>query len=541
MWILGISRHHNGAACLLHDGKIIFYLEEERLSRIKHDGFCVKTLEKIKEFTNKLDYVALSGYDPLDRNFEWMNFSAYGLLLIKQGLINSEDQIIDLTNEHHLCHAACGFYNSGFDSAVTVIIDGAGSAYELENGYGRETSTIISAAYPDTFKVEHKNVVSKNSSTRSNQYNVMHTLDIGKAYQTIAVLQGFDIYDCGKTMGLASYGQYDPNIPSMFIDGICNMDFFNHDRTVNVEKYPYVDQDDFQVQANMAWAIQESTQQIALDLIKSAVANTGNKNVVFTGGYALNCTANYFIRKNLDKDIDLYIEPISHDGGTAIGAAKLIYHNKSKNSSKHPLKTLFLGPLHNNVTINLKNNEKIINVNYKELVKILREPNIIAVYWGGSEAGPRALGHRSIVFDPTVVDGKDRVNFVKRREHFRPFAASVLVEKVHEWFDLAGMKDSPFMMYAVDALPGVAEKVPSVIHVDNTCRIQTVDHPTDGHFYELIKEFYQQTKIPMLFNTSFNLAGEPLVETIDDALKTVRTAGIKYLWLPNAAKLVVLS
>jgi carbamoyltransferase len=145
------------------------------------------------------------------------------------------------------------------------------------------------------------------------------------------------------------------------------------------------------------------------------------------------------------------------------------------------------------------------------------------------------------LFNPTYADGKDFVNSVKHREYFRPFAGSILQDHVHEWFDLRGMKDSPYMMYAVNCKEGVAEKIPSIIHVDGTCRIQTVTEEQNKHFYALISEFYNQTGVPILFNTSFNLGGDPLVETLDDALDTLSRCSIEYLYLPEYGKLIKIS
>jgi carbamoyltransferase len=177
-------------------------------------------------------------------------------------------------------------------------------------------------------------------------------------------------------------------------------------------------------------------------------------------------------------------------------------------------------------------------VTYNDVVDIILDQNIVAIFQGRSEAGPRALGNRTITFDPRSPNGKDIVNTVKMREPFRPFAASIMLEHVHDWFDMAGLQDSPFMMYAVDALPGVSNKVPSVIHVDNTCRIQTVTEEQNYHWYNLIKCFNERTAVPMLFNTSFNLAGETIVETVDEAIDTLTRSKIEYLWMPEESKLI---
>ena len=181
---------------------------------------------------------------------------------------------------------------------------------------------------------------------------------------------------------------------------------------------------------------------------------------------------------------------------------------------------------------------KVTDTSYDDVAKLIREGNIVTIFQGKSEGGPRALGNRSILFDPTIKDGKDIVNGVKKREFFRPFACSVLKEKAHDWFDLQGRDESPHMMYAVDALPGVAEKIPSVIHVDNTCRIQTVTQEQNEHYYNLISAFEKLSDTPILFNTSFNLGGDPLVERIEDAIDTLEKSDIDWMYLPEIQKLV---
>jgi carbamoyltransferase len=160
------------------------------------------------------------------------------------------------------------------------------------------------------------------------------------------------------------------------------------------------------------------------------------------------------------------------------------------------------------------------------------------MFQGRSEGGPRALGNRSIMFDPTIKDGKDIVNTVKRREWFRPFACSIKQDKVQDWFDLAGRDETPHMMYAVKCHPGVEEKIPSVIHVDGTCRIQTVTPEQNEHYYNLIDAFEKLSEVPILFNTSFNLGGDPLVETVEDGVNTLKKSDIEYMYLPEIQKLV---
>lgn len=172
-----------------------------------------------------------------------------------------------------------------------------------------------------------------------------------------------------------------------------------------------------------------------------------------------------------------------------------------------------------------------------QVASLISNGNIVAIYQGRSEAGPRALGNRSFLYDPRDPSAKDYVNRIKKRESYRPFAASIMKEHVHYWFDMAGLDESPFMMYAVEAHIDVWGIIPGVLHLDKTCRIQTVTEKQNYHYYQLIKAFYEITKVPLLFNTSFNLAGETIVETLDDAIDTMKRCDVKYLYLPYTNEL----
>jgi carbamoyltransferase len=228
-----------------------------------------------------------------------------------------------------------------------------------------------------------------------------------------------------------------------------------------------------------------------------------------------------------------------------MGAAMIAHRTTSNDSSITNFNhNLYLGPQYHysddeiDVACAMHDTAEYTNATHDDIVTLLKNKNIVAIFQGGSENGPRALGNRSILFDPTFKDGKDHVNRIKNREYFRPFAGSILKEHVHEWFDLRGMDESPNMMYAVNCQPGVAEKIPSIIHVDGTCRIQTVTEDQNKHFYDLITAFYKETGVPVLFNTSFNLGGDPLVETLEDAIETLSRSEIEYLYLPENGKLI---
>lgn len=183
--------------------------------------------------------------------------------------------------------------------------------------------------------------------------------------------------------------------------------------------------------------------------------------------------------------------------------------------------------------------KKIHNISYSEISDLLIDKNIVSIFQGRCEGGPRALGNRSILYDPRDSNAKDHVNRVKKREWFRPFAGTILLEHANKWFDLAGLKESPFMSYAVEVLEDKKELIPGIVHVDGTCRIQTVTENQNYHYYNLIKSFYEKTSVPILFNTSFNLGGETLVQTLDDAIDTLKRSEIEYLFLPETMELLI--
>ena len=352
-------------------------------------------------------------------------------------------------------------------------------------------------------------------------------------------------------MGLAPYGKPNKDLPRLiddnneWIDRQVILPTYPNAAQLNFQKYDII-REDFDewtgegftdIQKDLAYAVQEQTSEGMCTLIQRAHDITGETNIVICGGYGLNCVANYKYAKRFP-DLNIYCEPVSHDGGTSIGAAKKLYYELEK---KHPPKQelIYYGPQYDPSSY-----EEVISdldttdTSYDDVAKLIRDGNIVTIFQGRSEGGPRALGNRSILFDPTIQNGKDLVNDVKHREFFRPFACSIKKDKVNEWFDLAGMEESPFMMYAVDALDGVEQKIPSVIHVDGTCRIQTVTSEQNEHYYNLIDAFEKLSEVPILFNTSFNLGGEPLVETVEDAVDTLQNSDIDYLYLPEIQKLV---
>lgn len=575
-WIAGITRGHNGATCLLKDGEIVFYIEEERLSRRKYDGGPLAGMLKIKEYTDKLDYLVVAHTQPLSGagKIDFSGDDMYTGWARKLGLIaqNNNDpqhpQVIDLGHIHHELHAACAFYNSGFDTAACLIVDGAGTFIPLGDSgdTGFELETIFSASYPAEFSTKYKHIGVRGPRVSYEKKDVPHDHrgkpndlhdvlftdhpGITKCYEAMTDYCGFGFIEAGKAMGLAPYGRKNEKIPFIFHgeEGrhLSNRNLFtpNYPNGAFIDKvaFPAIDTDTLESKMDLAYAVQHACEEQIVRLILDAVERTGEKNVVIAGGFGLNCVGNYEYLKQLPSDINLFIEPIAHDGGTCIGAAKLVYHDSTKDITKRPHKTIYYGPNYfeknGEYQILLKDGESINDATITDIAKLISEENIICMYQGGSEAGPRSLGNRSILFDPRVKDGKDIVNEVKHREWFRPFAGTILAENVHEWFDLRGMATTPFMMYAVNCNEGVEEKIPSIIHVDGTCRIQTVSKEENLHYYNLIDEFNKITGVPILFNTSLNLGGDPLVETIEDAFDTLRRSELQYLYLPELGKLI---
>ena len=600
-WIGAITRGHNGGAVLLKDGEIVFAIEEERLSRKKYDGGPLAAMTKFLDYTDKLDYLVVAHTQPLAESSR-VDFSGgdiYTGLARKLGLIDRKDnaygpdfdhrQVIDLSYVHHKLHAACAFYRSGFESAVSVVVDGAGTFIPMNINAGQfqeefmtwECESIFSCSYPDAFKTLYKHQggngpfpgahVPYIPSEREGEEGFHELLlddsaGITKAYEAVTQYCGFQPIEAGKTMGLAPYGKPNDKIPPIYTDGNGGkwrtsdrnviIPTYPNAAVVNESKYEYlttshddlnskVDLTTFENRRDLAYAVQEGSQAEVLNLIFKAVEMSGNKNVVLSGGYALNCVANYWYLDKLNAEgINLYVEPVSNDAGTAIGAAMLVYHQTTKDKKvRSYAETIYEGFAYCYSNEQIEETAKkygatVTDCDHDKVIDLITNKNIVSMFQGKSENGPRALGNRSILYDPTDPNGKDHVNRIKRREYFRPFAGTILAEHAHDWFDMRGLEESPHMMYAMDCQPGVEEKIPSIIHVDGTCRIQTVTREQNKHYYDLIETFYKKTGVPIIFNTSFNLGGEPLVETLDDAVRTLQSSEIEYCYLPEYGKLI---
>lgn len=554
MYTVGVNRGHNSSATLLEDGNVVFHIENERYSNIKYDWHAFGALSRLPNYTNSIDQIAIAGSSKLSPADSISPHDLYTTYIknLKRSFLQADVMVGDYGLQHHLTHASTAFYNSGFDRAVVVILDGMGSEYPINdprfntNAYGRESLTVFTSEYPDRFNVIKKIItVPIDVDVVSAGVEITGSPSEAYAFTILSKALGWHGLEAGKVMGMSSYGRPDSSIPSIYKNGRINRDLFSFGKDLsesflNYTNYPNLKTNDFQQNANLCYALQHATQEHILKIILESIKQTGINNVCLSGGYFLNCVANYYILKNLPAGVNLYVEPISSDSGNAYGAAKLMWHSVKKDTTSRPLKSLYLGPENNYTIEELEkklDQEKIVkDISSEDVAQLLADKNIVALFQGRSECGPRALGNRSLLYDPRDENGKNVVNEVKKREWFRPFAGTVLFEHAREWFDLHTLDESPFMMYAVDV---IKEGIPAITHVDKTCRVQTLKQTQNEAFYNLIDAFYKKTNVPILLNTSLNLAGDCIVETLDDALNFLRQSKVKYLYLPNLRCLVV--
>ena len=558
--ILAINPGHNGSAALIIDGELVYYCEEERLSRMKYDGNPFRAM--INVFANyKIDELIIGGTSTDFSKLPWTGEDAYSALARK---FNPEIKITSMGHLHHLGHAASAFYNSGFETAAAIIIDGAGSFIQESMGEnapttgGFETESIYQCQYPHEFNAVYKRYADGKTLYYNNGIQEFDdAVTITKAYEAVSYYLGFGFIEAGKTMGLSPYGEFDPDIPQFFINNKGNKNLlqplYPAGAVIDENRFPYLKRfaepklwhDDFDLvrdlDKNMAFCVQQEAEQQVIKLIKKAVDTTGETNIVISGGFGLNCVANYKYIKHFP-ELTFYIDPVAHDGGTAIGLAKYAWYNYSKEMVGRPLSSLYLGTGadYNQLSVIEQNipSLEVVDITVDDISQLIIDGNIVSMFQGASEAGPRALGNRSILFDPRRADGKMFVNTVKHREWFRPFASSVMEEYAAEWFEMESLTSSPFMMYAITVNEFKVDLIPAVTHVDNTCRVQTVSRTDNPHYYDLIESFYKKTNVPLLFNTSFNLGGQPLVDSLFDAAITLLNSDISYLYLPEINKLI---
>ena len=524
---------HDPGACLLDDGKIVAAAEEERFTREKH-GFHTFPVESIRFVINnagiKLDDIGIIcvGRNPRNRQELLERFTGTRT----DGLQAFYDRIGDvisaaaayekahieavddrIANEfsreftgdyidvsHHACHAASAHFCSGFDEQVTITVD----------GQGEHDSTVLWD--PQLQRVRE-----------FSRYN-----SVGKLYSDTARYLGFrGARDAGKVMGLAPYGHYNDEIADGFSE-IVSISKGGYDVTPltlsddpialleelfgSCRKYA----DDFeQRHRDVAHHLQLITERIVIRLVKHHVEAFGIEKVALAGGVAMNCKTNRKVR-HLDCVDELFVQPVANDSGICLGAALLGYRKATGNDPDVDFSHLYHGSSYNtddvkDVLDNTGLSHKIVDSPSRYAAEALAEGKLVGWFQGRMEFGARALGNRSILADPTDPASVDSVNKnVKKRENWRPFAPSVLAEATDEYLVDGGQM--PYMIMLDKVVADKRKEVPAITHVDGTTRPQTVHRETNERYHKLIREFAEITSCPMVLNTSFNVAGEPIVE-----------------------------
>ena len=573
--ILGISAfYHDSAAALLIDGKIVAAAQEERFTRKKHDpGYPYNSINYVlKEANLKLSELdGIVFYEKPFLKFErlletylafapkgftsflmsmpiWLREKLFQKKFLFDQLKRNDSNFNDIEkinfSEHHFSHAASAFYPSPFDKAVILTLDGVGEWATSTVAIGKENKISI-----------------------IKEINFPHS--IGLLYSAFTYYTGFKVNSGEyKLMGLAPYGQpkYADIIFKELIDVKkdgsfrLNMKYFNFATglTMTNERFSKLFGQKVrdpskelltQFHMDIASSIQAVIEKIIIKLVTSIQKETKIKNLCLAGGVALNCVANGKILKKKVFE-NLWIQPAAGDAGGSLGAALAYWHQellqpRKSNGNIDKMNGSYLGPKFDDLSIekNLKslggkfkkyNNEELIN----RVASELKNEKIVGWFQGRMEFGPRALGSRSIIADPRSEKMQKNLNLkIKYRESFRPFAPSILREDLTKWFDLD--YDSPYMLlvaevkksiqleereedrrlFGIERLNLKRSVIPAVTHVDYSARIQTVHKNTNPKYYELITKFKELTNCPVLVNTSFNIRGEPIVCSIEDAFK----------------------
>ncbi|MGA0129139.1 MAG: carbamoyltransferase C-terminal domain-containing protein, partial [Burkholderiales bacterium] len=537
MRVVGLSTAHDGSVAIYTDGEIEFFMKEERITKRKRDKNPFAAMAAAARFLGdkKVDAIAMSA--PHDT---YLDPYLHALTDAAIKMFKTEN-VYKMFSYHHLCHASLAFYNSGFDKALCVIMDRNGSNYPDTRISMFESETVFVGEYPSKFTEIRKHWWCANKGQmfdpiahelvsefkRKKPYcdvRFNSTYGITKVYETATVLIGESILENGKTMGLAAYGDKNKEFPNLFLaDGSPNDGLFAHVPQSNLGNSSVgifnghqdkitksLKPDNYQFYADYAFQVQRQTQEQGLKIIKDAVEKTGIKNVCVSGGYGLNVVANGYYISQLP-DVTFYFEPLADDTGNSLGAAMLVYRELTRDTAIRPIHSTFFNG--HEPEINLSNLDDSLlctaDAAASRVAELLVNHAKVAIFNGKAEAGPRALGNRSILFYPTLKDSKDIVNRIKKREWYRPFAACVLEEDAGAYFDMLGIEKSPHMTISFDCRETTKTLFPGIVHVDNSCRVQTVG-PENPHLYQLLSEVKKLTGHGLLMNTSFNLAGSPL-------------------------------
>jgi carbamoyltransferase len=537
-WILGIGCSHNGSACLLHGDKIVVAVQEERLLRFKRADlrgarpslaiqYC---LDYAKITPADLSAVAVSAFD-LDK--------ADNDVTLNPQLRVMHHSLQVIKAPHHLAHAVAAFATSGFPEAAVLIVDGNGSPWRcmqpqeieavlpaqqrrfaVDDPNVCEIISMYSASAEGMVPLE-KHIASVNVPSKT---GMKRFFSIGRLFENVGgQIFGEGLDGAGKVMGLAPYGR--ATIPtSEFFDIVDGEFFFRDDvpnRFTHNDRWP-----DRQYEySDLSASVQSALEDALMSLVRRLRAQSQSTRLCYAGGVALNSVANERLVRDGGFD-EVFIMPASEDSGVAIGAAYFALWQLTGRQVGRKLTSDSVGRIYSNdeITTAAKVFPGIVTRRSKDVIgetaEMLAEGRIVGWFQGGSELGPRALGQRSILCDPRRPGMKDILNArVKYRESFRPYAPVVPLERVSEWFDTEpGREESPFMLRVMPFRVDKQHLVPSVVHVDGTGRVQTVTREANGRLYELVKRFGEITGVPILLNTSYNIAGEPIVETMRDAL-----------------------
>ncbi len=549
MYILGISSYaHEASATLIKDGEIRFVLEEERFNRQKHtwkfpvnaireclrrEGITFSDIahvtffwQPLREFCGNMSHIIR--YFPETLNLLSAGSGSEGLKFLERvGLMMNVQQEIKkhfgLARcpkvhfiEHHLAHAASAFFVSPFEQAAILTLDGRGESTSTLMAVGRGT-------YIEKIKEIH----------------VPHSL--GHFYAAVTSYLGFKpFFDEWKVMGMSAYGK--PNFVDEFEkilqltdDGgyRLNLKYFKFhthgqrawvsDHFIRTFGAPRQYSDAYQQRHfDVAYGLQKVIEKTGVFLARRLAEKTGMKSICLAGGVVLNCLMNKRIVEETPFE-QFFFQPIANDTGTSLGSALFYYHQRLQKPRRHVFDSIYLGTEYDDKEIERVLNEK--NVEYHRSENIARETarhiadgKIVGWFQGRMEAGPRALGNRSIVVDPRDPLMKDRLNArVKKREFYRPFAPSVLEEKAGEYFILPRGQKSPYMILIADVREGKKNIIPAVTHADGTARVHTVSKQSNPLYWQLIAEFEKLTGVAVILNTSFN-ENEPIVCTPEDAV-----------------------
>lgn len=565
MYILGISCfYHDSSAALLKDGKIVAAAQEERFTRKKHDisfpknavEFCLQsqgiTIEDIdyvgfyeKPFL-KFERFLYQHLEKFPRSYKvflaslpsWINEKMRIVKLLKKKLKYQKDVLFV---EHHLAHAAGSFFPSPFEKAAILSVDGVGEFTTTAQGIGE-----------------------KNKIKLFKEIKFPHSL--GLLYSTVTAYLGFSVNNSEyKVMGLSAYGNTDKRTNPYYNklkkvidikdDGSyrLDMDYFIYlfSGKMPSEKFCKLmgapirkpETEITQKHKDIAAALQIITEEIMIKMLKDLHKETKSENVVLSGGVALNSVCNGKILKNTPFK-NIWAQPDPGDGGTSVGAALYVYNPVLDNPRNYTMEDAFLGPSFSNKEIKkfLDENKikysqfKTENELIKKTAKLIFQDNVIGWFQGKMEWGPRALGARSILSNATNPKMQEILNLkVKHREKFRPFAPVVCEEDALDYFDCDKPLPTPtdFMLMVYPIKKKWHKKIPSVVHVDGSGRLQSIRQNQNPLYYNVIKEFGKLSKIPILVNTSFNIRGEPIVCTPFDAYKCMMGTEIDYLVLGN--------